>query len=179
MLNWHESTNAINNGVPRTFTIGILLLRRVKLFNSQLWCRANQYQLLELLTYFFPFFQVFTQTSSTGSLAGHLTRLAAECQRFLMSALLGLLFLGFTVNYIVFPLTLGNRPVCYPESAWWCDGVMSSSVLFRSEKIPLEAPRGDFISSSEGNETTTQGLWGVRFRWRGCLSRWFRAPAYC
>lgn len=72
---------------------------------------------LEVLIHFFPSFQVFTQTSATGSLTGHLTRVAAVCQRFLMLALLGLLCLGFVVNYIVLQLTFGNRPECYPESA--------------------------------------------------------------
>lgn len=31
LLNWHESTTIINSAVPLTFTMDILLLRRVKL----------------------------------------------------------------------------------------------------------------------------------------------------
>lgn len=62
---------------------------------------------------------MFIQTSSAESLTGRLTRLAAECQRFLMSALLNLLCPGFIINYIVLQLTFGKKTVCYHESARW------------------------------------------------------------
>lgn len=40
ILNWHESTNTINNGVPLTFTTGILKCETFS-FDSQLPCRAK------------------------------------------------------------------------------------------------------------------------------------------
>lgn len=91
ILNWHKSTNTINNAVPMTVIIDILLLKRVKLLTHSFYIGPTIVSFLGLLIHFFLSLQVFIQTSSAESLTGRLTRLAAECQRFLMSALLNLL----------------------------------------------------------------------------------------
>ena len=80
ILNWHESTNTINNGVPLTFTTDILKCETFS-FDSQLPCRAKPLLVFRSpYTFFFPALQVFTQSSATGSLAGLLSRLAAGFQ---------------------------------------------------------------------------------------------------
>lgn len=126
-------------------------------FNSQLPRRANDCQFLEFLIHFFPIPPSVYPIVFNGSLAGRLTRLAAGCQHFLMSAVLGLLCLSFTVNNIVFQWTLGNGPVCRPESARGCD------YLFGPFQIRKDAPGSPTRRSCfyhRRNESHTQGWWG-------------------
>lgn len=102
-----------------------------------------------------------TQASSMGSLVGHSSRLAAEGQSFLMSALLGLLCFGLTANYYtVLHLTSGNRPACHPDQHE--DGVTTSWALFRSEQILLEAPQKGTRSTPRGCGVSGSGGEAVR-----------------
>lgn len=105
----------------------------------------------------FPSLQVFTKPLQLG--ASRALRLAAECQRFLMSALLGLLCLDAALNYTVLQLAFGNRAVCDPGSARW------RAYVFGPFQIRRDTP---------GNPVRTdprQGRWGFPFQWKGCFSR--------
>lgn len=53
ILNWHKSTNAINNAVPMTVIIDILLLKRVKLLTHSFYIGLTIVSFLELLIHFF------------------------------------------------------------------------------------------------------------------------------
>lgn len=155
ILNWHESANPINNGVPVMIATDILKTFKESETFFDLMASQQLSLVFKLSCASFPMPPSVYQTSSSGSLAGHLTRLAAECQRFLMSAPLGLFCFGFTVNYTVLQLMFGSRPVCYPESAW---GYVYLFGPCQSEKRLLEALEEILFLPQKGNEIHTQGL---------------------
>lgn len=116
ILNWHESTNTINNGVPLTFTTDILKCETFS-FDSQLPCRAKPLLVFRSpYTFFSP-----SPPSAHPILCNREPRWALIKVGCWVSAVLGQLCFVLTVHHTGLQLTFGNRPACRAESPWGCD----------------------------------------------------------